>query len=326
MGPIFATITQASEPAAVILLYNRFGDPRLPAINVRLEQFEAHLEELANPRYTVLPVPEIVRALKNSESLPDRTIGITIDDSYSSVYHEAWPRLRDAGFPFTLFVAPGRVDRAAADNMTWEQIAELQQAGVTIGNHTRTRRRLPGLAPVAAGREIDDANLRLAAELPAGPAMLFAYPYGEFSLQNRDQVINRGYAAAFGQHSGVIGPGSDRFSLPRFGMNEKYADIDRFRLIVNALPLQVSDILPVSPILTDNPPAFGFMVDPKLGKLNTLACFESNTGAVKLEFLEHRIEARFSKPFPPGRIRVNCTMRGPEGRWRWFGRHFMANQ
>ncbi|HEC91025.1 MAG TPA: chitin deacetylase, partial [Alphaproteobacteria bacterium] len=35
-----------------------------------------------------------------------------------------------------------------------------------------------------------------------------------------------------------------------------------------------------------------------------------------------RVEIRAKTPFPNGRTRLNCTLPGPDGRWRWFGRQF----
>src|SRR5690606_13471625 len=86
----------AAADSAVVLMYHRFGEDAFPATNIRLAQFEAHLEELKRGDYTVLPVPEIVAAIRSGRDLPERTIGITIDDGYRSIYTQAWPRLRAA--------------------------------------------------------------------------------------------------------------------------------------------------------------------------------------------------------------------------------------
>ena len=100
--------------SAVILMYHRFGETKFPSTNIRLAQFEAHIAELKSGPYEVLAVPEIVRKIRSGEPLPERTIGITVDDGYLSVYREAWPRLRAAGLPFTVFVSTDTADRGAA--------------------------------------------------------------------------------------------------------------------------------------------------------------------------------------------------------------------
>nr|MBC8241481.1 hypothetical protein [Alphaproteobacteria bacterium] len=96
MSLILPVSASYAGESAVVLMYHRFGDSRYPTTSIQLAQFEAHIAELKSGPYTVLPVPEILRRLRVGEDLPDRTVGITIDDAYTSVYKEAWPRLRDA--------------------------------------------------------------------------------------------------------------------------------------------------------------------------------------------------------------------------------------
>ena len=106
---------------ATILMYHRFGEDRYPSTNVRIEQFEEHLEILASGPYNVWPLEQIVDHLLTGKPLPDRTVAITIDDAYLSVFEEAFPRLRDRGFHATLFVATRPVDRNLGGYMSWKR-------------------------------------------------------------------------------------------------------------------------------------------------------------------------------------------------------------
>ena len=127
--------------------------------------------------------------------------------------------------------------------MSWDQIRELKDAGVTIGSQTTSHPHMTTLDRQALKRELAESNQRFVEELKERPT-LFAYPYGEYSLMVRKAVADAGFEAAFGQHSGVAYRGMDILTLPRFTLNERYGGIDRFRLVTNALPLPVSDILP----------------------------------------------------------------------------------
>src|SRR5437762_8991612 len=71
---------------AVIIQYHRFGEDDVPTTNIRLAQFEAHLAELKKSKYTVLPLADVIAALREGRALPDRTVAITIDDAYTSAY------------------------------------------------------------------------------------------------------------------------------------------------------------------------------------------------------------------------------------------------
>ncbi|CAN0245825.1 unnamed protein product [Discosporangium mesarthrocarpum] len=317
---------QSAEPqsSAVIVMYHRFGESVHPSTNIRLDQFEAHLAELAKSEYTVLPIPEIVARLRARQPLPARTVGISIDDAFMSVYAEAFPRLRKAGFPFTLFVATDPVDRRIGGYMSWDQIRELQKAGATIGSQTHTHLHMASSSPERNRADLQKSNERFKAELGAAPTII-AYPYGEFSLAVGTAAKEAGLTIGFGQHSGVLHPDADMSYLPRFAMNENFGGESRFRLAVNALPLNVSDVTPADPLLSrdNNPPILGFTVNgPATKRLSRLACYASGQGKARLERLGARVEVRLENAFPSGRARINCTMPTRDGRWHWYGLQF----
>ncbi len=318
---IGAATAHAAE-SAVLFMYHRFGEAEYPSANIRIDQFEEQLEELRTGGYKVLPVPEILEKMRTGADLPERTVALTIDDAYASVYAEAWPRLRKAGFPFTLFVATDPIDRASPGYMSWDQIRELKAGGATIGSQTASHPHLPDLDTDTVKLELDRAAGRMLDELGEKPT-LFAYPYGEYGQQIEKIVAERGYVAAFGQQSGVLHATSDRYGLPRFALNETYGGIDRFRLTANALPLPIRDRVPADLIVTsNNPPPFGFTVAPEIGDPSRIDCYASGQGRTQTEVLGDRVEVRLSEPFPAGRARVNCTMPGPDGRWHWYGIQF----
>ena len=226
-----AEAEEEMRDSATVLMYHRFGESRYPSTNISIEQFEAHLAHLAGGNYTVLKLDDIIVRLRAGELLPDRTVAITIDDAYLSVYTEAWPRLTEAGFPFTLFVASSPIDRKLSGYMSWEQIRELQSSGVTIGSQTHTHPHMHRLSDEEVRTEISTSNGRFIEELGLRPE-LFAYPYGEYSQFVIDAVKNAGFRAAFGQNSGIMHSADDQFQLPRFAFNEAYGTIDRLKLLL----------------------------------------------------------------------------------------------
>ena len=319
-----APMPALAADSAVVVMYHRFGESSLPLTNIHVEQFEAHLDELADSRYSVLPISEILSKLSAREPLPDRAVGISIDDAFLSVYEEAWPRLRDAGMPFTLFVATKALDEGVSGYMTWDQLRELHAAGVSIGSQTHSHPHMPRGSKTQNLEELRVSNERFRAELGAIPDII-AYPYGEYSLAVRDAAKEAGFAFGFGQHSGAIHYLQDMYYLPRFSMNEAYGGLSRFKLAVNALPLPVKDVTPADPLLSDetNPPPFGFTVaEPVARRLSRLSCYEARQGKLKLELLGPRVEVRLGEALAKGRSRVNCTMPARSGRWRWFGMQF----
>ena len=136
--PATAQTAEPMRDSATVIMYHRFGEGRYPSTNVSMEMFEEHLALLTNGDYTILPLPKIVETLKSGQLLPDRTVGISIDDAYLSVYENAWPLLKAANLPFTIFVATSPVDRNLSGYMSWDQLRELKAAGVTVGSQTHT--------------------------------------------------------------------------------------------------------------------------------------------------------------------------------------------
>ncbi len=315
-----------NEDSAIILMYHRFGEEKFPSTNITLTQFEAHLAELKNKKYNIVPLDEIVTAFRNKEKLPPRTIAITIDDAYLSILHNAWPKLKAANIPFTLFVSTEPVSQNIKGYMTWPQIRSLAEDPlVTIGHHAHSHGHLIYMTEQQATRDLETASEIYQKQLGMTPD-IFAHPFGEFSPEIENILKKNGLKAAFGQYSSAASSDSNPYSLPRFAFNEKYSGMGRFRLIVNARALPVRDILPISPVITRNPPLIGFTVDRKVRGLSAMSCYPSHLGkAADIRRIGgNRVEIRFDKPLPDGRSRINCTMPGPDKRWYWFGLPFFV--
>ena len=314
--------SHAADHAAV-LMYHRFGEDEYPSTNIRLDQFDAHLEKLANGNYTVLSLDKIIRHLQDGTELPDRTVAITIDDAYLSVFTKAWPRLKAKGFPFTVFVATDPVDNGHPNYMSWDQLRQLQASGIGIGSQTKTHPHMHRISPAEIDAELSSSNKRFLNELGLRPT-LFAYPYGEYNLAAIERVKAAGFTAAFGQNSGIAHGFDGFFELPRFAFNEQYGAMDRLTLAIDGLPLKVNQILPADVVINTNPPALGFTLVQEIADNRQLRCFNSTYGKLSLDRIGPRAEVRFPGPLPSGRARINCTMPGPDGRWRWFGKQLLV--
>lgn len=313
----------ASSPAwaaqsAAIFVYHRFGESGSPSTNVTLGQFEAQIAEIKAGGYTPMAIPDILRALKEGHELPDLAVGVSADDAYRTVYTEAWPRLKAAGIPLTIFVATDAVDQGLRDFMTWEQIRELAKEGVTIGSHTASHLHMADAPATVDADEIARANARFRAELGFTPE-LFAYPFGETSLRIEEQVKSAGYEFAFGQHSGAVDPDSDFLYLPRFAINEHFGDIADFRLRARALGFPVRDLKPADPLLGESPATVSFTAAESAGGLKRLTCFGADGHAFPLAVDGARVTVTIDRKVPPGRFRIGCTLPAADGRFRWFG-------
>ena len=87
--------------------------------------FRRRLKILQRRGFNVLPLPEAVERLHNG-TLPPRSVAITIDDGFYSVYAVAYPALRHFSMPATLYVTTwyvqkgGPVFRLAIQYLFWK--------------------------------------------------------------------------------------------------------------------------------------------------------------------------------------------------------------
>ena len=181
--------------------------------------------------------------------------------------------------------------------MTWEEIRTLRDHGVTIGSQTKSHHHMFKLNKEKIIEELSISNKRFIDEIGSRPK-IFAYPYGEYNLTVLEQVKLHGFIAAFGQHSGVAHRSLGMYELPRFAMNEKYGDMDRFLLAINGLPMPISDLSPKNPVILKTLLTMDLLCLKKLNQKCYKRCFANNGLKANTKRLgKNRIEIRLNGPF-----------------------------
>ena len=311
------------ETHAVIYTYYTIDDSGEDERSVTSAQFKEHIEELNNGTYTLLPVLEILKAIKSGKKLPDRSIGITFDNPDKSLVNVAAPLLVQNKIPFTVFVATSAVSDKDPSKITWKDLKSLQDSGLmTLGIHPDHYTRLAGSKDEDIKRPINNALSDMREHIGITPT-LFAYPYGEYDEAYIKIISGMGFSAAFGSQSGVLYEQSNTYALPRFAMTSGFADMDRFLLTASALPLPVADTSDASTVLKSY---IGFTLTPAIAKkAKSLSCFSSLSDTIDTIFLGDRVELRV-KNYAGDKLRINCII--PEQaddesvRWRWYGMLF----
>ena len=319
----------------VAIQYHHFGENTPPSTSVTLEQFERHLDFLDTQQFTVLAFDQALRLIKLGKQLPPRSVVITIDDAYRSIYTVAFPLLEKKGWPFIVFVSTGAVDKGLKGFLTWPQMKEIAKNGASFGIHSHTHPYLVreqekltfGQWEKWARAEIETSRKRIKKELGV-TVDLFAYPYGEFNLALKRIVAELGLVGV-GQHSGVIWSKSDFLALPRFPVSGSYADIKDFSLKLNALPLPVISVEPEEPIVLgmNQRPTLHLRLAPGDYLMDRLRCYASGQGRIEVQW-KNRTKLTLSvtpkQALPIGRSKYNCT--APQvgsGRYYWFSRQWL---
>jgi len=279
----------ASEAATsgVALLYHHVAVDTPPSTSISPESFRAHLEYLRDNDFHVIDLSEMVNALQSRQSIPEKSIAITFDDGYSSIYDTAFPMLEEFGFPFTLFVTTGPIDAAQSNYMSWENIKEMANAGVTIANHLVEH---PYMLDKLQGEAEVDWLYRMRQEILESQSTItrhtgqdnkfLAYPYGEYNNNIRELSEDLGFIS-FAQNSGAIGFDSDFLALPRFPLAGIYANLNTAKVKFGTKAFNVKQLSPLSPVTSDERPAASLMFSAGDYRPKQIACF-SNSQAMDM--------------------------------------------
>ncbi len=301
-------------------MYHRFNESKHPSTNIQMDVFEQHINIIKSSKYEFLN-PKLFPEIFFVEKL-EKKILLSIDDGYYSFYEFAWPYLKEKKIPFIIFISTEAIGKTGY--MNWDQINEIEQYDfVTIGNHSHSHDYLVNYNFEKFQKDIKKSIEIFESNLGYNP-IYFSYPFGEWDLAQKKYISNF-FEFAFGQHSGVIDLNKDRYELPRFPINEKYGDLNRFKFLVELLPFQYKKIYPEEKIIVDNNPPKMTVEFFKEQNISNMNCF-SNEGNEwsdsDFELKNNVLKLNFRDKFYTRRGRVNCSVKDSEG-WRWFGTQFV---
>tara|TARA_B100001175_G_scaffold255227_1_gene223080 strand:- start:587 stop:1639 length:1053 start_codon:yes stop_codon:yes gene_type:complete len=313
-----------NEQGILSLMYHRFNENKYPSTNIKMDIFKNHIEIIKKNDF------EFYNPIKFEEEFniakSKKKILLTIDDGFSSFYKNAWPYLKEKKIPFILFISTESIGKKGY--MTWDQIKEIETNETSfLGNHSHSHEYLINYNFKDFKKDIDQSIKIFKNNIGYNP-IFFSYPFGEYSLEQKN-YISKNFKFAFGQHSGVIDLNKDKYELPRFPINEKYGDINRFENLVKFLPLQYNKIIPKDKFVKskDNPPEMSIVFFNEQKNLNKISCY-SNEGdgwdKTNIKLVGNKLNIFFSEKFKDRRGRINCSLKDFKG-WRWLGIQFSIN-
>lgn len=307
-----------------IFAYHRFGDARYPSTNISDQVFEEQLQYLRDNNFEVISFGSAVKAWKEGRMLPEKAVILTIDDGYLSFYTHGWPLLKKYNFEATVFIQTETV--GGGDFMSWNQIKEIQNAGIEIGNHSASHAYfldLPaGEIAEAFEKDLEKSGSELKKHLGKTPK-IYAYPSGEWTSEMEMIVKKSGYLAAAVQKSGVFCEKTNMMAVPRFPMGGNFGNLEGFKNKSKMKALRVIRTTPESSLYTENPPKLTVELNIKNIQINNIQFF---VDGVKAEIAE--INTTTVPPFvvlkAPGKIKgrhtlYTLTAPSTDGKsWHWF--------
>jgi len=311
--------TLLADTSAVAFMYHRFGEPKYPSTNIKIEQFREQLEYLKTNNYNVWHLSKIISYIKDKKELPPKTVALTIDDAYISFYKNGYPLLKEFGFAFSLMVSTNPIDANSKNYMSWSQMREMKEHKAEFINHSVMHHYLIEKDKKDITDEILKAQKRLQDELGSSTnenPRLFSYPFGEYD-QRVEAILEEYNYVGITQTSGAIGFDTDFRKIPRFPMAEAYASMESFITKLNTVPMPILSILEKNNIIkNNNPPKLTITLKEHLPYMQ---CFLSSGKKINHTWISQtELEIMADKELKGSREKYTCTAPTKNNRWYWY--------
>lgn len=227
-----------ADHASPIKVHQNYND-QLPAVLfVTLENFEAQMAYLNEMDYHTLTLEEIKNFYFENAALPERSILLSFDDCYQSMYHYAYPILKKYGFSAVAFVVTGWLNTASSAFDPKQSIClsedelHLMSDVFEYANHTdlfHTRSSFDSNKLMESNHESLLADLEQCNQNDLITAKdVFAYPFGLFNDNNVDTLKKGSFKLAFTSAGGMNYTTTDPLLLNRFVV-PYFMDFDSFK-------------------------------------------------------------------------------------------------
>ncbi len=185
-----------------ILTYHRFAENCDSPLCMPRKTFELQMRFLRENGYHVISAEELVAFLEYRQGLPKKSVLITMDDGYRSVYDIAYPILKEYGYTATLFVYTSFVG-VSKMAVTWNQLKEMKADGFMVGSHTIYH---SDLTRPKEGESEPEFMARIKEELYVSKKIIdqkleqntffLAYPFGYYDQRSIQMARKAGYKVA----------------------------------------------------------------------------------------------------------------------------------
>src|SRR5213592_2427699 len=217
-----------------VLMYHKVNDLPENPLTMPVSVFDEQMDQVRELGYTVVGLDAVLAHYAGGVPLPPKAVLITFDDGYHDNLDNAAEVLTKYGYPAVLFVPIGYLDdrqplpheeRLAAQGILnrtidWEEMVDLERAGIRIESHGISHRPLADLELDEAAREIALSKLRLEERLER-PVRAFSYVKGSeahYKPVHLSLVRQAGYDVAFTAVSGSNSPTTDPLQLRRYNI------------------------------------------------------------------------------------------------------------
>lgn len=292
---------------------------------IRTSKFRKQMEAIKNLGLPVIPMADFQAWKRGEKDIADKSIVITIDDGWKAVYTDAYPILKEFGYPFTLFLYKNYVD-GGGKALTSAMIEEMQKNGATIGSHSVSHP-YPGTVKSHRRKGTEAYDKFLRSELGeskrfleskfGGRVTTYAYPGGFHTEEMMPLAGEFGYEHLFTVLPGKIRRSHDNRTLPRYvilGTHDRIFDLATgFNEVASSATIDTAAIAPQSTPFPVSPKP-GSLIDSRLpllsADLSSVADFDPKTLVMKVGGFGE-VPATFDETTKSFSWQVNRRLRSP---------------
>lgn len=213
------------EQGVPVLMYHMIGDVKDNDAVLLESHFRQQMQFLKDNDYHPITLQQLYAYMVNKQPIPERPVVLTFDDGYPDTYTVVTPIMKEYGFACTVFIPTYDADQGT--RLTWQQIKEMQAAGIQIASHCHHHDEMGEMTAEQLRSEIATSQQRLKEELGIDNAF-FCYPYGSEDEAAEKELRRAGIKLAFTMKSGWAKYGDNPYAVRRVWIGNA-VDIDNFR-------------------------------------------------------------------------------------------------
>ncbi|MCX6876455.1 MAG: polysaccharide deacetylase family protein [Verrucomicrobia bacterium] len=194
------------------------------AMRIRTSKFRKQMDALRQLGITVITLEDFLAWKRGEKQIPEKSAVITLDDGWKSVYTDAFPILKQFGYPFTLYLYKNYID-GGGKALTSDMIREMLRHGASLGSHsvshpypvTIKSHRKKGAHNFDAflRKEMGESKRFLEAKFAAN-ITTYAYPGGFVTDEMLPLADEFGYTSLFTVLPGKVKRATPDQHLPRY--------------------------------------------------------------------------------------------------------------
>ncbi len=228
----------------VVLCYHSFG-PDNWFYNVTVDNFTEQINAISKT-HSFITAGEFDDFVHGKINLKNPSVLLTIDDGYKDNLNvkEFLSRKNIKPILFTLadMTKVNRKELATEREMMSEKdLKELQKEGWTIGSHGYTHSNFNLLTAEEEIYEITESKKAIE-NIVKKPVGYIAYPKGNYNLSILQKVKNSGYRIGFSMDDGFITGSTDKYIIPRIGINNTHS-ISEFKNLYSPSAIVLRNIV-----------------------------------------------------------------------------------